>query len=722
MKFTYHPFSSLIAAVAVWLGLIPLTPLVDDMPRVLTHAWFILGASALTGVALALLRAPRALILLTQVVVIVAVLAWRGLTLADGDRALDALRLLTADGVDAIRAGAPPVPLDAGMLWLCLVLVAALTIVTEVLVNGLEQPAWSIAPLALPYGISALVVMQNLDWWLLAPVIFGYTAVLLNVTGAGGAAGKASRAGSYHVSRSLVGVIGAAAALVLALLVATVTPLGDKQTWGDGGPDGPIQLGDPTVRLDQDLRRPTDSPVLTYRTSNGEPAYLRTVALPSLTSSGAGLLPMTLSRSGLERAYDHREGAERVAVEVQMASVPSEYLPAPFAAAAWDAEGSWSYDPDTLSIVASGPNRIEQTVDLHYTVEATIPRPTRGQIEAADAGSGLPSVTREVPDGLSPGVATLTRDVVGDAQTAGEKALRIQQFLRSDAFDYSMEVPNSSGADAISNFLLEDRAGYCIHFAAAMIAMARMEGVDARMAVGFVPGERQDDGTFAVTSHNAHSWPELYLEGLGWVPFEPTPAYEGDPEYVDPSSILQPEEPTEPATPSPEPSAPETGDPMDQPPTAPETPEPVAPESGGGGPLGWALVTLGVLLLLALPALIRSGLRYARLREGQEPERAADAAWNEVRALFADYGLTWPDGSPGPAGREAAGELTSRGAAALEAVSSTVEKSRFARDGASVAELPTQVRALRTALSKAATPGARMMALLLPASLRRLGG
>ncbi|MDO5676534.1 MAG: DUF3488 and transglutaminase-like domain-containing protein [Propionibacteriaceae bacterium] len=720
MRFSYHPLSSVIVAAAVWLGLLPLAPLVQDLPQVLTRSLFILGTSAVIGFVLALLRAPRAITLLTQLIAILAVLVWRGLALApEADGAVESLRFLSADGVELIQTGAPPLPMEPGVLWLCLVLAAVLVIVVELLVNGLEQPAWSIAPLALTYGISALIISTDLEWWLLAPVILGYVAVLLSVTGAGEAAGKASRAGSYHLSRSLVGLGGGAAALALALLVALIVPLGDKQPWNDGGADGPIQLSDPTVRLDQDLRRPTDSPVLTYRTSTGEPAYLRTVALPKLTSAGAGLLPMSLNRSGLDRAYPHREG-ERVDVEIQMAAVPSEYLPAPFAPASWDADGAWSFDPDTLAIVASGDNRTQQTVNLGYRISSNIPEPSREEIQEAQAGSGLNAVTREVPDGLAPEVGTLTRAVVGDAATAGEKALRIQQFLRSAEFNYSLQAPSSSSSDAISNFLLADRSGYCIHFASAMIAMARIEGIDARMAIGFVPGEQQADGTYAVTSHDAHAWPELYLDGLGWVAFEPTPAYSGNPEYVDPSA-MQPE-----ASPSPTPEPTTTAVPTPAAPTAQPTPtvQPTAPTEGtegtdGGPAAGWLLGVLGVLLLLALPALVRLGLRYARLWPGQEAEQAADAAWAEVRALFVDYGLAWPEGSPGPVGQAAAEELPPQGAAALTAISSTVERSRFARDGAAPTELAAQVGALRTALARAAASSTRVKAVFLPASLWR---
>uniref|UniRef100_UPI00058D8962 hypothetical protein n=1 Tax=Tessaracoccus massiliensis TaxID=1522311 RepID=UPI00058D8962 len=160
------------------------------------------------------------------------------------------------------------------------------------------------------------------------------------------------------------------------------------------------------------------------------------------------------------------------------------------------------------------------------------------------------------------------------------------------------------------------------------------------------------------------------------------------------------------------------------PPTAeptPTGPTTTVDTDEGIGPVGTGvLIGLGILLLLALPALIRLGLRTVRLRGRQEAEAAADAAWTELRASFLDHDRPWPDGSPGPVGREVAETLTPDGAAALRQAAATVERSRFAREGASTAELPAQVRAVRKSLAAGATVGGRWKAIFLPASLFRL--
>ncbi len=711
MKFTYHPLTSVMIAVAVGLSLLPLGALIERDAFVV-ESLPVLVASAVVGLILALLRAPRLLTLIAQLVAIVGVLVWRGLSLAGPGDPFDALSLLTSDGVEAIRNQPPPLSAVPGVVWLVLLLASVLTIVLELLVNGLEQPGWAIAPLALSFTMSALIVRQDLPWYQVLPVLAGYLAVLLASGGFGGATGRASRSGAFNASRTATALAIAAIGVIASLLIAPLIPLGPKQPWNNSGQDGPIQLSDPTVRLNQDLRRPDDVPVLNYRASNDEPTYLRTVALANLTSDGARLMPMRLSRFGLGSA-SNQPGVD-VKVEVQMADIPSEYLPAPFAPRGFSADGTWSYDPETLSIVAAGVDRIDQTRGLEYSVESVIPDPTKEEVEAAGAGSGLDAVVSEIPQGLSPEVTQLTSEVVGDAQTAGQKALAIQSYLRSDQFTYSLGAPGSSSSNAINAFLLEDRSGYCIHFAAAMITMSRIEGIPARMAVGFTPGERQEDGSYEVTAHDAHAWPELYLDGLGWVPFEPTPAFDGPPEYVDPADPSS-------ASPTPEPTAPTSEEPAATPtPTPTPSPTPSAdPSQGAGGRAVATGIGIGalVLLLLALPALARLVQRGLRLRGGQEPERAADAAWDEVRATFRDFGLSWPGGSPGPASKAAADQLAPQGAAALAAIAQTVERSRFSREGSDAGELATQVKALRTSVSRAASSGARFRAVLLPASL-----
>lgn len=710
MRFAYHPLTSVAIAVGVWLSLLPLGALI--LPEAFRLSTLpLLGGSAVVGLTLALLRAPRPLTLAAQTIVICGILVWQGLTLSPKGPPVESLRLLTSDGVDSIRASLPPLEATPGIVWLTLLLAAVLVLVVELLVNGLEQPGWAIAPLALSFVMSALIVKQDLPWLLAVPVIAAYLMILLSAGRVNNATGRASRSAAFAASRLGTGLTLAALAVIVSLVVAPLIPLGPKQPWNNAGSDGPIQLSDPTVQLNNDLRRPEDVPVLTYRPSDGKPTYLRTVALPNLTVDGARLMPMRLSRFGLGTAYNYP--GTNVKVEVEMADVPSEYLPAPFAPKGFNAEGAWSYDPDTLSIVASGADRINQTRRLTYSVEATLPEPSKEQIQAAQAGSGVDPVTLEVPVGVSDDVRALTDQVIGEASTAGDKALAIQSFLRSREFTYTLSAPSTAGTNAINAFLLDDRSGYCIHFAAAMITMARIEGIPSRMAVGFTPGERQEDGSYEVTAHDAHAWPELYLDGLGWVQFEPTPAFDGPPEYVDPAE--------RPASPSAQPSSTASAKPTTT--TTPSaTPKPTqAPSpspSEGGGALGlWLGLTALLVALLAVPAVTRVVQRAVRLRGGQGGASAVDGAWAEARATLLDYGWRLPGGSPGPAASTLGPDLPARAAATLASIAHEVELSRFSSAAPTATGLSGEVRALGQQLAGAASTGTRLRAVMLAPSL-----
>ena len=64
--------------------------------------------------------------------------------------------------------------------------------------------------------------------------------------------------------------------------------------------------------------------------------------------------------------------------------------------------------------------------------------------------------------------------------------------------------------------------------------MARSIGLPARVAVGFTPGAYdQAFDIFHVTTKEAHAWPEVHINGMGWVAFEPTPGrFEPEPDEL----------------------------------------------------------------------------------------------------------------------------------------------------------------------------------------------
>lgn len=719
MKFAYHPFVSPVLAVAVWLSILPLGVLVQGNDF-LWEAGLVLAIGGLVGMVLGLVRMPRPLIPILQAAAMAGIVTWRGLIAVpttDPDRGwLERLLALWEQGMQAVTTGQPPIESDPGVVWALAGLTALLFLLTEILASQLEQPAWSLAPLSLPYLVSALSLVDDLDLPHLGFLALAFLLVLTVASsgGDGHLVRSASKVGANRAARGVQALGLGLVALLLTALIAPLVPLGPRLGLGSGN-DGPIELSDPTVELSRNLRQPESTPVLTYRSSSGEGTYLRTVALSQLDARGMHLTPMSLSSIGLDLASNYP--GDSLEVDVRMAPVTSEYLPVPFVVDSFDADGTWAFDPATMSVVGTGRTRREQTVDLHYSVEATVPSATAEELASAQAGRPEDAdVLLALPE-LPPEVSALTTQVVGGAASAGQKALAIQDHLRSPAFSYSLQAPEIASGNTIADFLLTSRSGYCIHFATAMITMARLEGIPARMAIGFTPGTPQSDGSFAVTSHDMHAWPELYFEGLGWLPFEPTPGGTASP---DSPGAEAPGHPTVPSTPSPSPSASESPDSEDDPGESDPSSTPSTPDETSFVLPDWLLPALSVVLLLLLPGALRGFLGRWRLRGGQPAAQLADAVLAEIRATFTDTGRSWPSGSPVPAAEEAAEQLDPDTARRLREIATHLEQIHYARNFPSTSSLPDQTRRIRRDMRRSATPMMRFLSVLWPRSLSPL--
>ena len=80
-----------------------------------------------------------------------------------------------------------------------------------------------------------------------------------------------------------------------------------------------------------------------------------------------------------------------------------------------------------------------------------------------------------------------------------------------------------AGVDVAVYFLTEAKEGVCQHFATAATMLYRAFGIPARYAVGFAKTVTPN-GETQLTAGDAHSWVEVYVDGLGWVPIDATPS------------------------------------------------------------------------------------------------------------------------------------------------------------------------------------------------------
>ena len=106
---------------------------------------------------------------------------------------------------------------------------------------------------------------------------------------------------------------------------------------------------------------------------------------------------------------------------------------------------------------------------------------------------------------------------------------------------YSLRSGHAKAEDPTADFLFGDRTGYCVHFAHAAVYLMRALGVPARVGTGYVVDEaaRRGGSAILLTGANAHAWPELYVEGAGWVIADVAPERALDPPPPAPDPDLQ---------------------------------------------------------------------------------------------------------------------------------------------------------------------------------------
>lgn len=130
---------------------------------------------------------------------------------------------------------------------------------------------------------------------------------------------------------------------------------------------------------------------------------------------------------------------------------------------------------------------------------------------------------------LSEKLREYLKEVTGEALSDVEKLKALESELSSYTYNTAPgKIPGTveDAAGFLDYFVLESREGYCNHFATAFVLLARAQGLPARYVQGYlVPMEKGKPTT--VTASLAHAWPEVYIENVGWIPFEPTPGYGG---------------------------------------------------------------------------------------------------------------------------------------------------------------------------------------------------
>ncbi|WP_282691802.1 DUF3488 and transglutaminase-like domain-containing protein [Streptomyces sp. CC208A] len=662
-------------------------------------------------------------------------------------------------GAEDVGTYAIPAPDTEGIRLMLVAGVLAIGLLVDVLAVTFRRAAPAGLPLLALYSVAAGLSGGGAGrlWFVLAAT--GYLLLLLaegrdrlsawgRVFGGAqrtGRPGSAAGGGGNSFAPVRTGRRIGAAAMGLALVVPLVLPgfsgglLGNGGGSGSGsgsGGGGTIAAVNPLVSLQDNLRQPEDFEVLRYRTNapDNSGLYLRLVALDQFdgTSWKSSARPI----EAVPKLLPWPDGLARSVLTSEVTSnfVASEgfdqkWLPMPFPASRVDIEGRWRFEPEGRMLVGDDK---QSTKGVRYQVTSLDVQPTAEQLAKADP---VPEQLRreytKVPLSLPADVKTTALEVTKDARNDYERAVRLQDWFAEDGgFRYDVDVTSGTGTEAVSRFL-KDKRGFCVHFSFSMAAMARTLGIPARVAVGFMPGATQSDGSVSVGIRDAHAWPELYFEGAGWTRFEPTPSRGSTPAYTRQTSPTA--RPSDPARPEQTASA--------QPSAAPSASESCPPEerrlgecgrnaaadgdaSSGGGTdalrvAGWTLAVLLVLALPFVPMLWRIRARARRLAPAAGPL----AVWQEIGDTAWDYGVE-PDEAQTPR-RTAerivrAAELSGAAAESVHRVAGAVEEALYAPSPRPVTGLAEDAERIRSGFHAAAPRGARLRARFAPRSAVRL--
>lgn len=178
----------------------------------------------------------------------------------------------------------------------------------------------------------------------------------------------------------------------------------------------------------------------------------------------------------------------------------------------------------------------------------------------------------QLPGHLEQTLYSDLQNIIAASATPYDQACAIQRHLqRYYRYTLTPEEPPEN-QDFVTYFLYVGKEGYCTYYASAMTVLCRMAGLPARYVEGFL-AQPSGDGIAYVTGLNAHAWTEVYFEGFGWVPFDPTPTLQDmENQQQEPDEPEPTPTPTPTPTPEPTPSPTPTHDPNNNDPTPSPTP------------------------------------------------------------------------------------------------------------------------------------------------------
>ncbi|QWF82080.1 transglutaminase family protein [Amycolatopsis sp. CA-230715] len=308
---------------------------------------------------------------------------------------------------------------------------------------------------------------------------------------------------------------------------------------------------------------------------------------------------------------------------------------------------------------------------------------------AALAGRGL----GEVP----PDVADLARSAIAGQPPSFRAALVLERYLSQNyQVATGTELPTGNGWQQLRGFLLETKRGTSEQFAASYVAMARILGIPARLAVGYRTPASAPGRPVVVRDGDVFAWPEVAVSGIGWVSLDPTGGAGGSGTAAEGLAKTTAQVRA------------------DLPPPQDLRVPPLKPEPGGSAPredepgppfpyLTTAIVLFGLVVLVLAGIPLAKAIR-SRRRRRTTGQRAVVAAWWEATDLLRAHGVPFTEGMTVRDLAAAAGPFTEQSVVdglrwLAHQVDTALWSGRVADDGTG-AQAWASVRAIRGGLAR----------------------
>ncbi|BBL56695.1 protein-glutamine gamma-glutamyltransferase [Methylomonas koyamae] len=150
---------------------------------------------------------------------------------------------------------------------------------------------------------------------------------------------------------------------------------------------------------------------------------------------------------------------------------------------------------------------------------SSVPSYNTGGINPAERRESL-----QLPGKPSERIRSLIAQLRGAEASPEALIANLLQHFHRENFRYTLN-PEPMPERQVETFLFERRAGFCSHYATAFVYLLRAAEIPARVVGGYQGGRFNTVGGFLeIRQADAHAWAEVWLDGKGWVRFDPTAA------------------------------------------------------------------------------------------------------------------------------------------------------------------------------------------------------